>query len=70
MDFVTYCVRYSRVEVGADDAVLLDLAEETLGVQVGEGGRHCVGGGCFVFWWMCLVEKLSCGNDSVGGKRN
>ena len=60
----THGVGLGGVEVGADDAVFLDLAEEVLGVQVGKCGRHFVVGGCFVFWlccgWlgMCLVGAV------------
>lgn len=46
-DLATHCVGIGRVEVGADDAVFLDLAEEALSVQVGQWGRHRVGVGCF-----------------------
>lgn len=40
MVWATHCVGLSGVEVSADDAVFLDLAEEGLCVGVGEGGRH------------------------------
>lgn len=41
----THGVGLGGVEVGADDAVFLDLTENRLSVQVGECGRHCVGVG-------------------------
>lgn len=40
----TYGVGFGGVEVGAHDAVFLDLGEEVFGVRVGECGRHL--GGC------------------------
>lgn len=40
----TYGVGLGGVEVGAHDAVFLDLGEEVFGVRVGECGRHL--GGC------------------------
>ena len=52
----TYRVRLGGVEIGADNAVFFDLAQDGLCVQVGEGARHfggvvlcCVGG----FGWVC-----------------
>jgi hypothetical protein len=40
VDRSTYCVGLGGVEVGADDAVFLDLSEEDLCVGVRESGRH------------------------------
>lgn len=53
--------RVGAVEVGADDALFLDAAEEVFGVRVGEGGH--LGGVC---WWRCLViEELFLGGSDV-----
>lgn len=58
-----HCVRLGGVEVGADDAVFLNLAEDRLGVKVGERGRHCVGVECVSWSWSifnetCLAERM------------
>lgn len=52
---MTYGVGLGGVEVGADDAVFFDFAEDGLCVGVGEGGRHFDFG--LWFWW----------EDGVGG---
>jgi hypothetical protein len=39
----TYGVGLGGVEVGAHDAVFLDLGEDVFGVRVGEGDRHLRG---------------------------
>jgi hypothetical protein len=61
--YATHRVGLGGVEVGADDAVFLDLAEESFSVQVGKCGRHCVGVGWFGSDWvgwlgMCVVEAM------------
>jgi hypothetical protein len=74
----THGVGLGGVEVGADDAVLLDLTEDSFSVQVGECGRHCVGVGCFGSVWvgwleMCVVEAMvlaGSGTEIVQGRED
>lgn len=73
----TYRVRLGGVEERADNALFLDLAEDGLGVLVGEGGRHFGGVmSCCVCLSLCeffvverlvvVVERKSSSREKVG----
>ena len=69
----TYGVGVGGVQVGADNALLLDVGEDLLGDRVGEWDRHVVGCGCVLVWvWWCMFGSGCLGGNgkvaTLGGK--